>query len=195
MGVISRTGDVFYALRFLRLLTQPWEKTEAFKLGIVDENGRTLKKARELKNSDEKSAYTIFHRLVFNVKRLLNKLPFGKTRLASYEAALFLIKEHTGLTEDQIKKILSKVLDDIEDEEFLGESWFVQDGVLNPGEYTLVEDVCSLDTGEPIALKNTRIKVKDFTNPEGYFFGDHIYKVDHPLTNQKIYIGSRNIKR
>lgn len=195
MGVISRVGDVFYALRFLRLLTQPWEKTDAYRLGIVDENGRTIKKARDLQNTEEKSAYTIFHRLVFNVKRLLEKIPFGKTRVASYAAALFLIKEHTGLTEDQIKKILSKVLDDIEDEEFLGETWYVKDGVLNPGEYTLVEDVCSLETGEPIALKNTKIKVNNFTNPEGYFFGDHIYKVHHPLTNQNIYIASRDIKR
>lgn len=193
MGVISRTADVFYALRFLKLLTTPWEKTEAFKLGIIDENGRTLKKARELKNSDEKSAYTMFHRLVYNVKRLLNKLPFGQTRLASYAAALFLIKENTNMSEEEIEKVLGKVLD--LDDEFLGESWFVRDQILNPGKYTLLEDICSIQTGEPIALKGTQVDVPDFLEPTGSIFGANIYEVTHCLTKQNIYISSRDIRK
>ena len=86
--------DFFYALRFLRLLTTKWERTTAYKLGLIDKKGKVLKKPE---NDKEKAAYNIFHRLVFNIKRLINKLPFGKSALASYLGALFLIKEHTGI--------------------------------------------------------------------------------------------------
>ena len=73
MSLISRTADLFYAYRFIKLLVTPWEKTEAFEFGIVDDNGKVLKKTSALKTSEEKAAYTVFHRLVFNIKRLLNK--------------------------------------------------------------------------------------------------------------------------
>ena len=96
---LLKGADFFYALRFLRLLTTQWKDTKAFELGIVDENGKKLKKPQ---GSEEKGAYTAFHRLVYNIKRLLNKLPFGKTKLASYATALFLIKEHTKLADETI---------------------------------------------------------------------------------------------
>ena len=68
---LLRAGDFFYALRFLRLLTTPWKKTSAYELGIVDENGKKLKKPE---TSEEKSAYNVFHKLVYNLKRLLKKV-------------------------------------------------------------------------------------------------------------------------
>ena len=70
-GILSRVGDIAYALRFLKLLVTPWEKMNAFKYGLIDNKGKKLKKP-EL--PIEKSVYTIFHRLVFNIKRLLNIL-------------------------------------------------------------------------------------------------------------------------
>lgn len=115
MSIISRTGDLFYAYRFIKLLVTSWEKTDAFKLGIVDEDGKILKKSSQLKTSDEKSAYTVFHRLVFNIKRLLNKLPFGKSKLASWATALFLIKEETGMSEEAMRKVLKKMDVDFDD--------------------------------------------------------------------------------
>ena len=76
MGLLLRGADTVYALRFLRLLTMPWEKTAAYKAGVVDMNGERLKKPETKK---EKEAYTIFHRLVFNIRRLLAKIPLGKS--------------------------------------------------------------------------------------------------------------------
>ena len=69
MGVVSRTADLFYAFRFLKLLVTPWNKMGAYEQGIIDENGKNLKKAKELTTSQEKEVYTVFHRLVFNLKR------------------------------------------------------------------------------------------------------------------------------
>ena len=115
MGVVSRTADLFYAFRFLKLLVTPWNKTGAYEQGIIDENGLNLKKARELTKPEEKEVYTVFHRLVFNLKRLLNKIPFGKSKLASYAAALFLIKENTDLTEEEIRKVMEEILGDLDE--------------------------------------------------------------------------------
>ena len=83
MGILSRAADLGYAFRFLKLLTTKWEKLPAYELGIIDKRGRNLKKAKELKTPEEKSAYTIFHRLVFNVKRLIQLVPGGKSTLGS----------------------------------------------------------------------------------------------------------------
>ena len=93
-GLIGGGLNLYFIYKFLRILTTPWEKSEAFKLGIVDDNGKILKKKRALKTAEEKESYTMMHRLVWKLKRLMEKVPFGKSRLASYAAALWLIKEN-----------------------------------------------------------------------------------------------------
>ena len=108
MSLLVRTADTIYAFRFLRLLTTPWKKMTAYRLGIIDENGKALKKAKNLETDEERSAYNLFHRLVFNVKRLLNKLPLGKTTLASYVAALWLLKEETGMSDNHISQVIKE---------------------------------------------------------------------------------------
>lgn len=193
MGLISRTGDLFYAFRFLRTLTKQWNQMEAFELGIIDENGKVLKKAKELTTPEEKSAYTVFHRLVFNIKRLLNKLPFGKSKLASYAAALFLIKENTGLTEEEIRKVMSEVLDDMEELEEA--TWFQEDDKLKPGKYKLTQEIVAPTTGEPIAQPNDIIEVNEFLEPVTRLFEQNIYEVTHSKTGLKIYITNGEIKR
>jgi hypothetical protein len=197
MSVVSRTADLFYAFRFLKLLVSSWDKTDAYELGIIDANGNVLKKAKDRKTPQEKSAYTVFHRLVFNVKRLLNKLPFGQTKLASYASALFLIKENTGLTDDEIRNILNDVFDDLEETIDISESasWFDKNNLLSPGTYTLVQDIASPNTGEVIAGINTKVKAIDFTEAYGEIFGLNVYQVEHVLTKQKILVTSTDLKR
>jgi len=195
MSILSRAADLGYAFRFLKLLTTPWNKLKAYELGIVDENGKNLKKAKELKTKEEKSAYTIFHRLVFNIKRLLGKVPGGKSTLASYAAALYLIKEHTGMSEDKIEEIITKVLDDNLETDLTESQWFIKGDTLNPGIYCLTKDIVSMNTGEEIAKKNSKIKVEEHTEPYSSFLGNNIYKVQHVLTKQELYISNEDIKR
>lgn len=196
MGLVSRTGDLFYAFRFLKLLVTPFEKTEAFKRGIIDADGKVLKPAKERQSNEDKSAYTVFHRLVFNIKRLLAKIPGGKSVVARYGAALFLIKEHTGMSEKAIIKALEKALDtDLSTDIIEENTWYQQDDKLVPGNYILQTDVASLETGEVIALKNNRVIVEDFTSPIGQFKNINIYKVKHKNTNQYIHITNRDISR
>ena len=93
----TRALDTIITFRVLKLLTTKWEDQAAFKVGLIDDKGKRLKKVK-VKTKDQKNAYTFLHRLIFNLKRLIGFLPGGKTRLASYAAALFLIKEHCELT-------------------------------------------------------------------------------------------------
>ena len=93
MGIVASIGNIYFVYQFLKKLVTPFEKTEAFKLGIIDKDGKILKKRRDLETKEEKSAYNLSDTLVWNLKKILGKIPLGKTRLASYAAALYLIKE------------------------------------------------------------------------------------------------------
>lgn len=86
--------DNLIAFRILYKLVTPFKETKAFKLGIIDENGKLLKKQSQLKTQEEKSAYTMLDRLVFNLKRIIIKLPGGDAKLKNIVAAYFLIKEN-----------------------------------------------------------------------------------------------------
>ena len=82
--------DLFLIYQFIKRLTTPFDQTDAFKLGLIDKDGKRLKKAE---TKEEKAAMTYFDRLIFNLKRLLAKVPGGSSRFATFAAALLLIKE------------------------------------------------------------------------------------------------------
>jgi hypothetical protein len=204
MGIVSRSADTFYTYRFIKILTTPWDEMDAYDLGIIDENGDVLKKARQLRTSEEKDAYTLFHRLVFNIKRLLEKLPLGRRRIASYAAALFLLREEAGMSEEQIAWVLEQMDIDIDGElidPVLSEGateWFVHpsDGYsISPGVYTLTNDAVSPSTGERVAPKGSKVCVDEGTRPCGNVFGIRIYQVTHAPTHVPVYVCEQDICR
>lgn len=190
MGLLLRGADTVYALRFLRLLTMPWEKTAAYKAGVVDMNGERLKKPETKK---EKEAYTIFHRLVFNIRRLLAKIPLGKSTIARYLAAFWLIKENTDLEDDHIKEILQEAYGIDPTEVDLNESYLLLDGgPLPKGTYRLRNDVALPKTGEVLAFKGTLVEVHR-SQPVGTIFGVSIFEVEHRNTLQTIYVTESDV--
>jgi hypothetical protein len=76
------------------MLTIPFEETDAFKLGIIDSKGKELKPMRSLNSVNERDAYTILHRMVYRIKRIIEKVPVDNKRIATFAAALSLIKEN-----------------------------------------------------------------------------------------------------
>jgi len=106
MGILAGIGNIYFVYQFLKKLVTPFEKTDAFKLGIIDEKGKILKRRRDLEGSEEKDAYNLSDTLVWNLKKILGKIPLGKSRLASYAAALWLIKEQQDgykITEEELE--------------------------------------------------------------------------------------------
>jgi len=192
MGLL-RGPDFFYAIRFLRLLTTKWEKTEAFRLGIIDKDGKKIKKPETV---EEKSAYNLFHRLVYNIKRLINKIPLGKSTIASYAAALFLIKEHTGISDKKLIKVLKEITgcDFSEYKPELNEWYLTESGDIETGKYALTRDIALPKTGELLAKKNSWVEITE-SSPHGSILGHSVFKATHHKTQQLIYITQEDITR
>jgi hypothetical protein len=107
--------DLFLVYQFIKRLATPWEKWPAYELGIIDADGNQLKKRKDFRTVKERDAWGKFDVMIAKLKRLLNKIPGGKTRIASYAAALWLIKEHRDvdvetLTEEQLEEQLNEYL-------------------------------------------------------------------------------------
>ena len=202
---MGRAIDLFVTYRFLRLLTMPFEDTDAFKLGIIDENGNRVmqkkvkKPAVELVTSEQKSSYTILHKLVFNIKKLFNKVPGLRTKVGTYAAALFLLKDtfkesvdDPDVFEKEFVKFLKEnniELDDEISEEVIG---FGE--VLPKGEYVLINDILNKEEEELSAKKGDKVIAYDDEPPIDTILGVEIFPVIHVKTQEKIYVSLEDIK-
>ncbi len=188
MSILSRAGDLIYTFRFLKLLVTPFEKTNAYKLGVIDKNGKKIKDV--LVDSPEKmAAYNSFHKLVFNIKKLMAKAPGGSSRIASYAAALYLLKENFNMSEKSLKQICEKI--NIDTLDFMKEEseWFVvENKKLSPGLYRTKSDGMIIKNCNDIVKSKDRIVVRENNKPVGEMFGLDIYKVTHAPTNQEMYV-------
>ena len=74
---MSRIVDTLIVFRILKMLTTPFEKTDAFKLGMIDRKGNRIKDKKP-ETKKELASVSLLNRLVFNLKRIVNKVPFGR---------------------------------------------------------------------------------------------------------------------
>ena len=93
--------DLFLVYQFIRRLATPFNKWDAYKTGVIDEKGKILVKKRE-RSSEQKKSWKLFDIMIANLKKMLSKLPGGSTKIASYAAALFLIKEYKVFTDESM---------------------------------------------------------------------------------------------
>ena len=199
MGIIKRAGDLVYTFRFLRLLTTSFEDTEAFKLGIIDKDGKR-QKSFTLDNMEDRdnyrNYYTPFHRLVFNIKKIMAKAPGGGSKLASYAAALFLLKDKFSMPQGKILEALDVL--DIDETDFLTEhsEWFVlEDTRLSPGSYKVLTNKLINDTMDEMVNARDKVRVSNDCYPVGEIFGINIYEVTHMRTNKSIYVSVGELAR
>jgi hypothetical protein len=126
---------------------------------------------------------------VFNIKRLMSKVPGGSSRLASYAAALFLLKETYGLSERSIGLILKEC--DVTPDDILKENtqWFIlEDKSLAPGTYRVGNEKVINETFEPLVSPNDQVRVHDDAFPVGNFLGINVYEATHVKTQKTIYV-------
>ncbi len=179
---MGRAIDLLITYRVIKLLVTSWEKHDAFKYGIIDKKGKILRKSRTLKDRKEKNAYTILHRFIFNLKRILQRVGLG-SKIGTFGVALaMLIKEgkfnneSKYLLEDKLLEYLKKKklfnYDDIQ----IKEQFFNDSNYLKPGYYSLKYNVVDENT-EVISKKGDVIIVEELTKPLETFFGMDIFEV------------------
>lgn len=88
---MTKPVDLYVIYRLVKAISTPFNETEAFQLGLIDEKGKLL---RSPKTTEERDAYDHFDRVVFNIKRILQRVGMDK-KYASYAGALLLMKEST----------------------------------------------------------------------------------------------------
>lgn len=93
--------NLFMVYSFLRALTKPFVKWKAYQEGVIDKDGKVLIPPKE-RTPQQKKTFTAFDRLVWNIKNMLAKLPGGDKQIATYAAALYLIKEHNQFREGHV---------------------------------------------------------------------------------------------
>ena len=197
----STAIDAFITFRFLKLLVTPFNKTEAFKLGIINERGKVLRKYKTLERIEERQAYTILHRLVFNIKKLIEKVPGGKSRLASYAAALFLIKEHVDQYHDSDGQVLEKEFykylkdNDLNEEEDgqIREEIAFGDKLLK-GTYKLVQNFGTDEEDKIIGRKGDKVTVFADQVAKDNVMGQDVFEVIHDETKQVLLVTIEDIE-
>ena len=202
---MGRAIDLFVTYRFLKLLTTPFEKQEAFKLGIIDERGNRIKKPKsslpavELNTTELKNSYTILHKLVFNIKKIFEKVPGLRTKVGTYAAALFLLKDtfkESVDDPDMFEKEFMKYLkeNDIELDNDISEEVIGFGEVLPKGNYVLVNDILNKQEEELSAKKGDKVVAFDDEAPVDTVLGVDIFPVVHVNTQVKIYVSLEDIK-
>ena len=156
---MSRVIDALVAYRVLKLLVTPFNKTKAFQLGIIDEKGKVLKKSRTIKHAEERNAYTLLIRFVFNLKRMLSKLGIRGPLGSAAAAAIAFFKEEHGENpevEKEVYKYLKEQGFEFEISENYGEP-------LTEGTYKVKHDIYNLD-GDIVINIDESVEFKETTD-------------------------------
>ena len=202
---MGRAIDLFVTYRFLRLLTTPFEDTDAFKFGIIDKKGnriklpKSTKPAVELATSELKNSYTILHKLVFNIKKIFAKVPGLRTKVGTYAAALFLLKDtfkESVNDPDMFEKEFVKYLkeNNIEFDDEISEEVIGFGEVLPKGEYVLINDILNKEEEELSAKKGDKVIAYEDEAPIDTVLGVEIFPVIHISSQEKIYVSLEDIK-
>ena len=161
--------DLYLVYQFIKRLTTPFKDWPAYKLGIIDEKGNQLKKRKELFKVAERDAFGIFDLMILKLKKLLAKLPGGQTKLATYAAALWLVKESSDieeygeeLTEEVIESRLSYYLNYITESYNVNDKFemMLEDGIVNSAGSGAIAGIGIGPDGEPGVSKKAQKRIQ-----------------------------------
>jgi len=184
MGVV----DTVIVFRILKMMTRKWEEMDAYKFGLIDDNGKRIK-SKKPKTSEEKNSFTLLHRLVFNLKRILELLPFGRTRLASYAASLALLKEHFNIDGKYLEETFYQYLKDNNLTLDLLEGHENRNNLQKGKEYELRQSVWNEE--DCIGTRGDQVQVLGRTDN---VMGVDIYRVYNITQDQSMLITGHDVK-
>ena len=163
---MGRVIDALIAYRLLKLLVTPFKKTKAYQLGIIDEKGKVLIKAKDIKKlpynkrAEATKAYTLLIRFVFNLKRLLSKIgirgPLGSAAAAAI-AFFREEKDYNPIIEKEVYKYIKEQGFEFDVNENYGEP-------ISHGKYIVNRDIYDLE-GDVVINRGEAIDFKEDTQP------------------------------
>ena len=189
--------DMIVAYKLIKILTTNFEDTDAFKLGVIDKDGKILKKRKDLRG-EERAAYTIFHTLIWNLKKLMLKIPGLKSKLGSYAAALFLLKEaynqeHGKDGELVVQELIEHLKQNgiTEGVDSLFENTF--NNKLSEGVYITVQEIVTpsfniINEGETILIGQDKTPFVEFANTP-------LYTAVHMESGEEIIVDSSSVEK
>jgi hypothetical protein len=202
---MGRAIDLFVTYRFLKLLTTPFNKTDAYKFGIIDDKGNRIKEEGstlpkvKLATSQLQNSYTILHKLVFNIKKIFEKVPGLRTKVGTYAAALFLLKDtfkesvdDQHMFEKEFMKYLKE--NNIEFDDGISEQVIGFGELLPKGDYVLINDILNKEEEELSAKKGDKVIAYEDESPVDTILGVEIFPVIHIKSQEKIYVSLEDIK-
>lgn len=136
---MGRFVDSMIALRILNLLVTPFENTPAYKMGIIDKKGKELKKMSDLNTVEQRDAYTLLHRLVYRIKKIIEKVPIENKKLVSLTAAYALIRESLDENKEPVDleiRYINKLKEDLSEEIVLVEKMLTENKMLTFKQYS-----------------------------------------------------------
>jgi hypothetical protein len=184
----------------------PFKDTDAFKLGIIDKDGNRIMpppkggvrqtKPETLSTSEEKAAYTVLHKLVFNIKKLFGKVPGLRTKLGTYAAALFLLKDTFKESVDDPDVFEREFMKYLKEEGYEIDTTITENvmgfgEVLPKGEYVLTNDILNSEEEELQAKKGDKVVTFEDEPP----IDTEIFPVIHVKTQEKIYVSLEDLNQ
>ncbi len=163
---MGRVIDALIAYRLVKLLVTPFKKTKAYQLGIIDEKGKVLIKAKDIKKlpynkrAEATKAYTLLIRFVFNLKRLLSKIGIRGPLGSAAAAAIAFFREEKNYNptiEKEVYKYIKEQGFEFDVNENYGEP-------ISHGKYIVNRDIYDLE-GDVVINKGEAIDFKEDTQP------------------------------
>ena len=163
---MGRVIDALIAYRLLKLLVTPFKKTKAYQMGIIDEKGKVLIKAKDIKKlpynkrAEAKKAYTLLIRFVFNLKRLLAKIGIRGPLGSAAAAAIAFFREEKNYNptiEKEVYKYIKEQGFEFDVNENYGEP-------ISHGKYIVNRDIYDLE-GDVVINRGEAIDFKEDTQP------------------------------
>lgn len=161
--------DLYLVYQFIKRLTTSFVDWPAYKLGIIDEKGNQLKRRKDLTKVAERDAFGIFDLMILKLKKLLAKIPGGQSKIATYAAALWLVKESSDieeygeeLTEEAIESKFNQYLHYITESYNVNNKFdmMLEDGIVNSAGSGAVAGIGIGKDGEPGISKKTQKRIQ-----------------------------------
>ena len=192
---LNEQVDMLVAYKFIKILTTDFKDTDAFRLGVIDKDGNILKKRKDLRG-DERTSYTIFHTLIWNLKKLMMKVPGLKSKLGSYASALFLLKEQYNKENNRggellAERILESLKDKFPDSDVLFECVFetpIESGVYIATQEIVTPSFETINEGEVIIIGNTKQALTEMSSVP-------LYTAVHLDSGEEVIVSKSSIEK